>query len=152
MTHLVFRYFRKLSIFLVYVQVIAFKEVVRNINIGPIVIVHVADRNAQPEADQTAINASLLRYVLKTPFSCVVKKFLPRHLVTQVSNVLVVYFIDGIRTVFEQKHIQVAVAVVVKKSGVRRVPLVVEAVFSGFIPKSQVAIVYKQFVGAVVVG
>ena len=144
--HMFLQYLAESAVAVVDVEIIAFEEIVGNINIRPAIAVYIAYGNPQAEADRTAVYAGLLAHIDKIS-SVIAEQLITAHriaLLTQVS-------FDpeaGKRKhrIVEQVTIEVAVAVVIKKCGMHRKPLFGQAVLRSPLGKCEIAVVDEQLV------
>ena len=142
---------RKVPSWLVVVQVVALEVVVADEQVRPAILVHVAHRHSQPEADGRRVDARRLGHVLEAGRAGlgeqVFKEFIAplgvRHFPQSLAQVIAR---RSPGAVVEQVAVQVAVAVVVEEGGVHAQAHHVQAVLRTRLPKGKIPLVDEQLV------
>ena len=160
MAHSVFQLFFEFAVFLVDVQIIFFVKIVTNIEVRPLIAVDVTNGDAKSEADKAAINTSLFAYIRKTPLvvsqqlitTSFQKIFYLPVFCPQFTFVGIVECVDRYKAIVEDIGIEVAVFIVVKKSGMGSVTPVVQTIFSGPFGECQILVIDEQLIGGFYAG
>ena len=116
----VFQFFVESTVFLVEVEVVFFKKIIRHVDVGPAVAVDITNGNAEAEANFAAVNPRIFTDVDKL-VAFVAVEFIASFFITDVALAFhQIITSDGFDGIVEQITIEVSVPVIVKKGGVGR--------------------------------
>ncbi len=124
------QHFGEGAVALVDVEVVAFEEVVRDVDVGPAVAIDVAHDHAEAEPDLAPKDAGVCAHVHEVP-AIVAVQLGSAERIALVALVAEAEARDGLGRVADQEQVQIAVAIVVEERGLDRVAGVGDAVGGG---------------------
>ena len=139
------------AISVVEVQVVVLEEVIRDVDVGPAVPIHVAHDDAQPEADLAPEDPGLLAHVDEVPAVVAIQPGAAER-VAHVPGIAEAEARDGPRRVTNQEQVQVSVAVVVEEHRLGRVARVGDAVGGRLLDEGGNAVRVQSLVDVQLVG
>src|SRR5882762_10765263 len=106
MFNLVLDVFFERSVVVIDVEVISFVEVVRDVDIDPVVVIKITERNAEAETDNAAVNACLHAYIFKHR-SIIAKELVAPQRIPHGPKILVRELANRNKAVVEQIHVEI---------------------------------------------
>src|SRR5215470_14035221 len=127
MLHALFELIPKSSILLIDVHIVSLKIIIRDIDVWVTVIIYIPNCYAEPKADQASVNACLLGYVCEMSI-VISQQMIPTAFpycsygpirIGKISLIGVIQTVRRNGTVIDDKTIEVAIQIVVKKTYLR---------------------------------
>lgn len=149
-----FEFIAESSVALVDVEVVFLEEIVGDVYIGPAVLIHIADGDAQSETDDASIDTGFFADIVEFPIvvsiemiAAAFEKIGYRCLFGgDLSGVGVVERVNGERTVVDDKAIEISIEVIIEEGGMGGVSVVVESVFSRFFGEGEIVVVEEELI------
>ena len=148
------QFFSELSVTLIDIEIIAFKEIIAYINVGQEISIYISNSNAQTKTDKTAIDTGIFTDICKKS-AIIAHQFIATtfeffcHIPVfgaQFPLVGIIECIDGNETVVEDVTVEIPILVIIKKGSMCSESGIIQAIPCCLIGKMHFSIINPEFV------